>query len=78
MLSKNSRVAKKSIVYLLSSFPCVVILGARQVGKSTLLQQIFPESQIYDLERQAVFQRLENDPELFLEETPRPLLIDEA
>ena len=48
------------------------------MGKSTLLQQIFPESQVFDLERQAVFQRVNNDPELFLQETPRPLIVDEA
>jgi len=78
ILSKKQRDSYKSIKYLLLSFPCVVILGARQVGKSTLLQQLFPESPLYDLERQAIFQRVENDSELFLQETPRPLLIDEA
>jgi len=53
-------------------------LGARQVGKSTLLGQVFPEAQVFDLERQSIFQRVNSDPELFLQETPRPLLVDEA
>ena len=77
-LSYLLRDSVKSITYLLGRFPCVVVLGARQVGKSTLLGQVLPESKVFDLERPSVFQRVHNDPELFIQETPRPLLIDEA
>jgi predicted AAA+ superfamily ATPase len=68
----------ESINYLLNNFPCVVILGARQVGKSTLLKQILPNASFFDLERDADFQRINNDPELLLQETNRPIIFDEA
>jgi predicted AAA+ superfamily ATPase len=68
----------ESINYLLNNFPCVVILGARQVGKSTLLKQILPNASFFDLERDADFQRINNDPELLLQETNRPTIFDEA
>ena len=77
-MSDFQRESAKSITYLLTRFPCVVVLGARQVGKSTLLGQVFPKVQVFDLGRQSIFQRVDNDPELFLQETPRPLLVDEA
>lgn len=69
----------QSISYLLNNFPCVVILGARQVGKSTLLKQILPNAPFFDLERETYFQRINTEPELFLqEEIERPLVFDEA
>lgn len=30
--------------HLLAHFPCVIVVGARQVGKSTLLTHLFPEA----------------------------------
>ena len=35
----------------LKNFPCVVLLGARQAGKSTLLKQVLPNADFYDLEK---------------------------
>lgn len=64
--------------YLLQHFPVVVILGARQVGKSTLLKQLLPNVDFYDLERDSDFERIDSEPELFLQETTRPLVVDEA
>ncbi len=77
-MSGLKRNITESINYLLNHFPCVVILGARQVGKSTLLKQILPNASFFDLERDADFQRINNDPELLLQETNRPIIFDEA
>ncbi len=77
-MSGLKRNITESINYLLNNFPCVVILGARQVGKSTLLKQILPNASFFDLERDADFQRINNDPELLLQETNRPIIFDEA
>ncbi len=77
MLGLN-RESCESISYLLNRFPCVVVLGARQVGKSTLLGQILPKTKVFDLDKQADFQRINNDPALFLQETDRPVVVDEA
>jgi predicted AAA+ superfamily ATPase len=77
-MSGLKRNITESIHYLLNHFPCVVILGARQVGKSTLLKQVLPNASFFDLERDADFQRINNDPELLLQETNRPIIFDEA
>ena len=43
----------KSIDYAIKNFPVVALVGARQVGKTTL----------FDLERQIDFDLIETDPE---------------
>jgi predicted AAA+ superfamily ATPase len=68
----------KEIHYLLSQFPIVAILGARQVGKSTLLKQILPKASFFDLENEADLKRIEIDATLFLQEVQTPIIIDEA
>ena len=42
---------EKTVKELLKDFPCVVLLGARQVGKSTLLKKVLPNAEFVDLER---------------------------
>lgn len=65
----------------LQHFPCVTLLGSRQVGKSTLAKKIISEtdSAIYlDLENPRDFNKL-NDPLLFLEANQNQLIcIDEV
>ncbi len=64
---------------LVQTFPVVVISGARQVGKSTLLDHVFPANTdcvvfdpVVDVEN------AREDPDLFLDNHPRaPLLLDE-
>ena len=49
--------------------PAVVLLGARQVGKSTLAKHLlkkYPQSLYLDLEKPSEQQKLQSDPELFL------------
>ncbi len=68
----------ESIRYMLSHFPCVAIIGARQVGKSTLMRQLLPHASFFDLERESDFARIHRDTEFFLRDNPTPLCIDEA
>lgn len=56
--------------------------GARQTGKSTLLNQLFPNSLKFDLLLSNVFRRLQDNPELFRESVLRsdasiPIIVDE-
>ena len=51
----KNRNIQKYIFELLSSFPVVVVLGARQVGKSTLLKLLLPNASYFDLERRNDF-----------------------
>lgn len=60
-------------------FPCVMVTGARQVGKSTLLKSLLPEGMNYiTLDDELMLSRAKDDPAGFLEEMGRPLCIDEV
>lgn len=63
MLSRN--LATK-IINLLNQFPAVVILGARQVGKTTLAKQITPNWQYFDLEKPEDYDLISRDTSFFL------------
>ena len=64
---------------LFGSFPVVVLSGARQVGKSTLLKHVFG-----DLGELVVFDPVQDignaraDPDLFLDNHPSPAILDEV
>jgi len=68
MFAILKRDLEKTIKELLQDFPCVVLLGARQVGKSTLLKKVLPNAEFVDLERKDTFEMLSAEPELFLRE----------
>ena len=63
---------------LLKMFPAVAILGPRQCGKSTLVNQTRPNWKYYDLENINDFQLITNDPVSFFELNPTNLILDEA
>jgi predicted AAA+ superfamily ATPase len=63
---------------LLSHFPCVVLTGVRQCGKTTLLGTLGPQWQRFDMENSADRQQLLADPDLFLRLHNDKLVIDEA
>ena len=64
------RTIQKNVLFLLSKFPCVSVLGARQVGKSTLLHAVCPDRPFYDLELVSVYDRVKTDPDHFLSSLP--------
>jgi len=62
----------------LHDYPVVVVTGARQAGKSTLLRQTLPDWQMLSLEDLDVREFAHGDPRAFLQRHPAPLIIDEA
>jgi predicted AAA+ superfamily ATPase len=62
---------------LLSMFPAVLIAGARQTGKTTLVRN-FLKGSYFDLERQSDAQVFAGDAESALRSLKGPLIIDEA
>jgi len=66
------------ITEYLGYFPCVALLGARQTGKSTLLQRFSAERDFFDLEVRADYSQIATDPDLFLRLNDNPIAIDEA
>lgn len=72
------RTIEKTIKELGKSFPCIVIYGARQVGKSTTVDYIFGDKYkkvtLDDIEDRTL---AKSNPKLFLETYGFPLIIDE-
>ena len=62
---------------LASSFPAVVVCGARQVGKSTLVKHIFPDRDVIVFDPVIDIGNARKDPDLFLDNHPAPIILDE-
>ncbi len=75
------RISEDYILDLLKGFPCVAIIGPRQVGKTTLAKQImgsFRTAKYIDLELTSDFVKLE-DAEIYLAQLDdRLVIIDEV
>lgn len=73
------REAEQAINKLMESFPCIALLGARQVGKSTLLKKIATKAKFFDLEKRENLERIQNDPDFFFKTyNSEQIVIDEA
>ena len=66
------------LLKLLEEFPVVVLLGASQVGKTTLAKTTCPDWKYIDLENYADLELLQADPNFFFEQNPNRLIIDEG
>lgn len=56
----------------------MAVVGVRQCGKTTLMQQLPAEWQLFDLEKASDFEVISRDPDLFLRLHPNWVAIDEA
>ncbi len=67
--------------YLSEHFPAVVITGARQVGKTTLVKELASDSEAeigyVTLDYPVLRYLAKSDPELFLQQYEPPVIIDE-
>jgi uncharacterized protein len=64
--------------YFAGKYPVVSLTGPRQSGKSTLLQQTFPDYHYVNFEDPDVLLMAKDDPRLFLANYPDRTIIDEA
>lgn len=74
------RIMETKLKYLSCHFPIVLVCGARQVGKTTLLIQMKEEDsriQYVTLDYPHIRSLAREDPELFLQQYNAPLIIDE-
>lgn len=60
------------------SFKCVLLTGARQTGKSTLLKTIFPDKRHVLLDDPFVEEQANDNPNLFMMLNPPPVIYDEV
>lgn len=72
------RTAKDALMRLASQFPVVGVTGPRQSGKSTLVQEVFPEKRYITLDDDSVRALAKSNPKDFLDAFPEGVIIDEA
>jgi predicted AAA+ superfamily ATPase len=73
----RSRSLTARLLQLVGTFPVVVVSGARQVGKTTLLRHAFPERDYVVFDASLDLENARKEPELFLKNHPAPVILDE-
>ena len=73
-----NRLLKKQIDIACLSRPAVLVTGARQTGKSSLLQRMFPDANYVTLDRIVVAAEAEESPSQFLDRLQGQTIIDEV
>ena len=58
--------------------PVVVLTGARQTGKTSLMRRLFPDHAFITLDLPSEAEQAEHDPGSFLARHPPPLIVDEV
>lgn len=78
MSTAYHRNVRPQLQELLGQFPAVAIIGARQVGKTTLARSVGKDYLYMDLEKPSDFDRISRDPEFFLKQISANIIFDEA
>lgn len=72
------RIQAPRLKELARTFPAVVVTGARQVGKTTLLEKVFgKKAELIVFDPVEDIENARRDPELFLNNRKPPLILDE-
>ncbi|MFN0169201.1 MAG: ATP-binding protein [Bryobacteraceae bacterium] len=66
------------MVRLANERPVVILTGARQTGKTSLLRRLFPQYGFVSLDLPSEAELAERQPEEFLRRNPPPLFVDEV
>lgn len=72
------RDAEARLRQLAAYYPAIVVTGARQAGKTTLLRHTFPDHTYVSLDLPSTAELAERDPEQFLRSHPQPVIVDEV
>ncbi len=72
------REIEQKILSVHQQYPSIVLAGARQVGKTTLLKHCFPNHNFVSLDLPSLAEMAESEPNAFLKMHPAPLIIDEV
>ncbi len=74
----KSRLIEKRVIELFTYYPVVAVLGARQVGKSTLVENLFAEKLATTVFDPVVdIGNARQDPDFFIQNTQTPAFLDE-
>jgi uncharacterized protein len=75
---KNMRRAlEQPIAKTCKGFPALILTGPRRAGKTWLLTRLFPKADYRLLEDPEIVGRVRADPQGFLDELKRPVILDE-
>lgn len=72
-----TRYAEKKILKFAKQFKITLLLGARQVGKTTLLKHLYNSAQYFVFDPSQDLYNARTNPDLFLETFAPPLILDE-
>ena len=72
------RIDEPAIRRSVATRPVVVLTGARQTGKTSILRHLFPEYGFVSLDLPWEAEQAEKDPAQFFSRHPAPLIIDEV
>ncbi|PIR16449.1 MAG: hypothetical protein COV46_08390 [Deltaproteobacteria bacterium CG11_big_fil_rev_8_21_14_0_20_49_13] len=72
------REISKQISGSVATFPAVILTGARQTGKTSLLKRLFPEYSFVTLDLPSNAELAEREPQSFIERYPPPIIVDEV
>lgn len=73
----KKREISEKLKKLTEYFPAIVITGARQVGKSTLVKHIFKQADYVLFDPLQDIENARKEPDLFLNNHPNPVILDE-
>ncbi len=73
----KKRKIEEKILKLANIYPVVLIVGARQTGKTALSKHLFPDHKWVLLDDSLLATQANEDPQLFLKNNPTPIIIDE-
>jgi uncharacterized protein len=69
---------ESKVIRFASGFPVVLVVGARQTGKSTLLAHLFgQQAPVHTFDPLTDVGNARQDPDFFLDQHPTPLILDE-
>ncbi len=71
------RVVERLLARRASERPVVVLTGARQTGKTSLVRRLFPNHELVTLDLPSEAEQAEHDPAAFLARHKPPLVVDE-
>lgn len=72
-----SRQAEPLVRRMARQFPAVLVTGARQTGKTSLLRRLFPRASYLSLDLPANAEAAQTAPDALLDRYPAPVIVDE-